>query len=453
MIVRPNTMSVAAQDAGPSLFDEGGDEPKATVIKKRKNQTTTVDGKPVKKNKTKTSTAKEKKPRPKKTLKAPPTASAGNGFEDPTREDDAADEVLEEVKKVLDGGAGPGSHEDDLGPDKEFKVPAQLLPPPKEMDFVITIPYPQPFKNKVDIMSKVIQDCDFSVVATPNFCGLCVDSVDERNCCMIISRFACDTKVRGIHHFCVKLSVFNTLLKMVAPKRCVEIFRKVGESDVKMVVYDPNDQSSYQEYTIPTLDREPEEDTIGKFNSDYTIEIELNEFRGLVKMAKDLKAEDLTFQILEPRDKGAVRTSYFILSIDGDAKCRTVYSSVTEWNSGVTAENNDENDQAVENQAKSVVIKTADRCVSGHARLPGMHTLKVCLEERFSILYLTNFLASMKRNMLTIRLSSTGDPMVLFHPLGSESFVSFVLAPKNRDEDGGSAVKPENSTEVDGPEP
>jgi hypothetical protein len=299
---------------------------------------------------------------------------------------------------------------------------AVAMPPPSGKDFVITIPYPGAFKNMVEIMAHVLDVCQFSVVCSPKFAGMCVNSYDKANCCMIIGRFACDTKVRGMQNFCVKMPMFNALLKLVQPRLCLEISRTTGSATISMVAFDPTDKSQYQEFEIPTLDREEDEETLDSFKSDFTIEIELNEFRGLVKTAKDLKAEDLSFQILEEKNRGPLRSSYLVLSIDGDAKCRKVYHSLTDWTSDSTTADGD-----------ALVIKTAEHSAGDHQRLPAMNKLKICLDEKFSINYLTNFMASMKRPKLTMRLSSSGEPMVLCHTLGSESSVSFVLAPRARE--------------------
>lgn len=335
----------------------------------------------------------------------------------------AATDALVNPKVTEAAAAGGGGEEKNV----RSAVP---LPPPSGKDFVITIPYPGAFKNMVEIMAHVLDVCQFSVVCSPTSSGMCVNSYDKANCCMIIGRFACDTKVRGVQHFCVKMPMFNALLKLVQPRLCLEISRTTGSAMISMVAFDPTDKSQYQEFEIPTLDREVEEDVLASFSSDFTIEIDLNEFRGLVKTAKDLKAEDLSFQILEEKNRGPLRSSYLVLSIDGDAKCRKVYHSLTDW----TAADASKTDGGGGN---SLVIKTAEHSAGDHQRLPAMNKLKVCLDEKFSINYLTNFMASMKRPKLIMRLSSSGEPMVLCHTLGSESIVSFVLAPKAREADNG----------------
>jgi hypothetical protein len=388
-----------------SLFD---DAEEAHVGKSKKKTTTT----PAKKRKPVEDDVDEnkKKREPKKSKDVPKTTEQDDEKNDEQHHDSVIDDIQDD--------------------EKNFKIPQQIVPAPSGKDFVVTIPHPQAFKNLVEIMGHVLQDCHFTIIATPSFCGLCVNSYDDRNCCMIIARFACDTRVHGAaaHHFCVKMPIINALLKSVAPRQCLEISRSSGQSQVQMVAYDSHDQARYQEFVLDTLDREPEEDVLDKFNSDYTVEIQLNEFRGLVKMAKDLKAEDLTFEILEPKETGTLRCSYLVLSIDGDAKCRNVYTSLTEWNSS--------SDPA----ASSVVIRTAEQTAGNHRRMPARALLMSCLEERFSINYLTNFMASMKRDMLTIRLSSKGEPMVLFHPLGGDSHVSFVLAPRQKQDPAAAAA-------------
>lgn len=296
----------------------------------------------------------------------------------------------------------------------------QIVPAPPDKDFVATISYPQSFKQLVKIMSGVLDVVQLTVQSNKQFCGLTVNSFDSKNTCMVIARFQCETKVRGerSHYFCVKMSTFNTILeKLINPRWCMELHRDTGMADIRLISYDPQDSSQYQDILMNTQDRDEEKDTLETFNSDYTVEIDLNEFRSIVSTAQVLKAEDMCFQILEEKEKGPLRSSYLVLSIDADAKIRKVYHSLTAWNDPDTP---------------NVVIKTAEQTRGIHTRMPDQSQLKERLHENFSISYLTNFMKSMKTNTITLRLSSEGAPMVLSHPLGSDSQISFVLAPKEK---------------------
>ncbi len=322
---------------------------------------------------------------------------------------------------------------DEEAANQAYKPPEQILPAPPGKDFVVRIPYPQPFKTMIEIMAHVLVDCHFKVEATPTFCGLCVESVDESKVCLINARFACEAAVAGgvPQTFCVKMAVLNALLKSVAAGVCITLSRNVGEAEVHMTADKPGSQAHYQEFTIRTLDREYEECSVGNLSGNFTIEIDLTEFRGLVKMAKELKADDLTFEIMEPLKRGDVRLSYFIISVKGDAECRNVYTSATEWKTG--------DDQ-------SVIIKTVEQGADSCVKMPDPGKMRQCMHEKFSIAYLTNFLASLKQASLTIQLSSEGDPMMMRHPLGGDSHISFVLAPKLKDED---AARPSADPEDD----
>jgi len=426
-----------AEEQQPFLFDEE-EQPKSKAkpkapTKKKENQKTKV--KPTTKEKKKKQIDETPQKKRKKLVK--PSIDDDGDFDDAEEEEDnkieddnesqkteeLEDDMVvdsEEANRAIDSLVNPPTEE------KQVKVPPVLLSPPPGMDFVVTIPHPQAFNNLIYIMAHVIQDCHFTVMSTPTFSGLCVNSYDSRACCMVIARFTCDVKMKtsALHYFCVKMATLKTLLTSVQPRQILEISRAVGEANIRLTAYDSHDMTRYQECELGTLDRDPENDVLDKFDSDYTVEIQLNEFRGLVKMAKDLKADDLTFEILEPKERGDLRCSYLVLTIDGEAKCRNVYTSITEW------------DTETKTETSSVVIRTAEQTAGDHKRMPHVDLLTKKLEERFSITYLTNFMASMKRDMLTIRLSSKGEPMVLYHPLGGDSHVSFVLAPRAKDEHG-----------------
>lgn len=390
------------QEKSPTLFDDVSatvDKPKTTTTKKRKT-TSSPDAADSDKKQEHTEEKKKESKKPKETNK---------------KDSGVADGALEELKKVTDTGA-------DTNTVSEVLEKEPILPPPANLDFLVHIPYAHAFKNLVEICCHVLKDLNISLKAEDSFSGMYINCMDPSNTCMVIARFACKAQVRGKQHFCVTMSTLNTCLKHVNARNCIKLYRTVGAADVIMIVSDPGDSSQFQKFVFKTLDRDPEEDVLDKFTSDYTIEIELNEFRSLVKTAKDINAEELSFKIYEPKKAGPLRSSYFVISVAGnDVDCTKVYHSLTEWN----------------NSNDSVVIKTVEHgpqsSSSGTPELPDLSQLKVCLDENFGIKYLTNFMANMKHNTLTMRLSSSGEPMLLSHPIGSESQVSFVLAPRQKD--------------------
>jgi hypothetical protein len=330
--------------------------------------------------------------------------------------------LYEDVPEVI-SALEPDVPENAVPPNMEHKV----VPAPDGMDFVVKIALPQAFKTLIEIIGHILQDCHFTVISTEDFQGLVVNSFDASKCCMIAAKFACDAKVRSgvTHHFCVKMNIMNSLLKSVDPRLCLEISRSIGASDVTIIASDGYvgniqhnvQETRYQEFVLNTLDREPDSDTIDKFNCDYTVEIRLTEFKNLVKMAKDFNSQDLRFQISEPLEHGPVRCSYLVLSVNGsDAKCKHVYISTTDWGEQVDT-------------VHGVIIRTCDQTPSHYKRMPDQNLLKKCLDKAFSTTYLNNFLISMKKETLTMRLSSDGAPMVLYYSLNEESHVSFVLAP------------------------
>jgi hypothetical protein len=310
--------------------------------------------------------------------------------------------------------------------ESQFFNPTVVLPPSAEHDFFIKIPFPQAFKMMVEIIGHVLADCQFFVESEANkFSGLRVDCVDEHKTCMVVARFGCEVRTRGTNNFNIKVADLNTLLKNVKPKECVEIFRMVNQTEIFIKGFDPSDASQYQEFNLSTFNKDDDEQLcLDDLKSDYLVEIELNEFRSIVKTAKDLRAGDIRFTIYEHNVRGGQRSSYFVLSIDGEnAKCSKVYHSLTQWEDS-------------SNASSSIVIKTCndDPRGQGNRRLPPRDELTTVLDDAYNIGHLTNFLAAMKANLLSLRLSSKGQPMVLKHPLGNESHISFVLAPRVKDQ-------------------
>jgi hypothetical protein len=303
----------------------------------------------------------------------------------------------------------------------EFKVPVQILPPPDDMDFTLVIPNPQSYKNLIDICSNVLDNVTFRVLSSEAFCGLSIKSFDGANVCAIFAKYACDTQIRGPQHFCVNMKLYKELLKLVPPRASLGISRQIGGDQIKMVALDSQEMTTQKVFRVSTIEAELQDDIMNMFQSDYTVEIYLSELSELVKTASSIKAEELQIRILEPKVRGPVRVSYLVLSI------KTLATEVQEVYSSHTEQTDDDNGP--------VVIKTAGQSNGSSCDLPEESELEERVNEKYSVIYLAKFLSgiSIKRDQITMRLSSQGNPMVLYYSLGGDSSISFVLLGKAKE--------------------
>lgn len=294
----------------------------------------------------------------------------------------------------------------------------------KSDEFKLTFTNPQSLKTLVDIVSNILTECHFQVrpgADDGDFVGIVVDSIDNKMVCMITARLTCQVEgSEGV--FCVRMSTLNMLLRSVQPHMCMDISRESGNPEIRMCAYETTNDAFRSEFTINTLAREANNATLDDIVYEYTVEIDLVAFRQIVKMARDLKADDIRFVVEEPRKQQSRRHTYLKVIVKADdATTLSCYHTVTEWEG-------DDLERGAQAPATNVTIRTAE--AETDASPVDASEMEVRYSEKFSVEYLSLFLKSMERHHLTIRLSS-GKPLILHYPLGNEeSHIRFVLAPK-----------------------
>lgn len=298
----------------------------------------------------------------------------------------------------------------DCTPSKKQKVN-------EDTEYFLTFDQTHSLRILVDVISNILPRVEFTVIEKEKFKGISIESIDPKHVCLIVARLACNvrcTSKDAKYSFCVDTGTFNTCLKSTQPHFSLDIKKKTEESDITMSSYEDVTNSYFSTFSVPTLVSEVESAKLSEFDYKYTIEMDLNTLRNIVKNTLALKGNDIRLTVEEPVQ---VRNyTYNILTIytDGNAAQKHQFHSVTEEKGG-----------------GNCVIRTEE----GGLEIPEDEEMKQVYSECFSASYMLNFLKGMERQVISIRLlQGEGKPLILNYPLNTDdSYICFVLAAKAKE--------------------
>ena len=246
--------------------------------------------------------------------------------------------------------------------------------------------------------------------------SLSIDSVDPQHACMIQARLVCEKthKIQPHAEFCIDSNILNNCLKNIPSHYSVDLKKMTHDERIHSSHgYETLSNSHTLEYQIPTLVDDSETMQLSDMAYKYIIEIDLSTLRNIVKMSQTLRAQQIEFQVSESavvaqlsqhRRKGRRRAQAQILLVDGARIDR----------GHPRAPRRDRFDEPHRQRGR--------RCTDRLLRA-------------FSAQYLSLFLKSMERSIITMKLSKD-KPLIIHYPLGAEaSHICFVLAPKTPDDE------------------
>jgi len=279
-------------------------------------------------------------------------------------------------------------------------------------------------------VGNILTECYFEVVRSEDpdgFSGLSVESIDQGRVCLVQARLSGQVTLgpgapAGPRGFCVRMSNLTSSLKSGHACHFVDLWQPAGSSDVVFRIYEPNVSNYAPEFTLRTLAKGNDCQGLNGLEYNLFVEIDLETFRGAVRMAKDHKADVLTLAVYAPKKKGppgSPDVSFFVISYDADeVSSKFPYQSSTESEAHV--------------DGKPTVIRANDTSSTGYDCLPPEEELDTVFSDRFGVEHLFHFVRGMERRELTLRLDQ-GKPLLLEYPMGGSSradYIRFVLAPK-----------------------
>ena len=332
--------------------------------------------------------------------------------------------------------------------------------------FTVRIPSPHCFKTLCGIVGNVLTKTHFQVMKSTAFTGLRIDSTDAGMVCAVKAKFACavefdddgsglldgmeikadqtahghggdngdehtrkkarvsDVAMRAL--FCIRMKTLSTILKNVSSQHMLVIRRRAGCANLELSAHDPTDQTVSKGFIANTLEEPCTE--IGMFNIDsqYTVQIELADFKAVCKTAKDIKASTICLALMQEQEtpsndnkepRNETRNLCFEVRAPGE-EAELVYRFASS-----PAQSNDD---GCAPEPENIMLARTD------LQATGLKNAKLVYQEHFSAELLSLFLKSMERQALQMRLATSG-PLLLHYSLGGEmSHIHFILAPKVR---------------------
>lgn len=293
---------------------------------------------------------------------------------------------------------------------------------------MIRFTHPESLKIFIEMVNGILDDCCFEMVKSEKQNGLSIATMDEKQVCMIAAHISGVVKLKlgADPFFIVKTATMNTLLRSVPTSAILDLIR--GGDDLKMRAKDSTGSIS-SEFTLATLAKEGMKNQLAEMVSSHVIQIDLNNLKALVKLGKDLKSPYIEIILQEPlKEKSPkLKNTYVWINGKGDATFKRCFHSQTE-----TQQDTKENETIDSSKSSLVVIKSSP--VRMNKKDLSVHELSTVYKEKFSTDYLSMFLRGMDQKSICLQVKS-GQPLILKYPLGSDSDIQFVLAPKEKEED------------------
>ena len=289
----------------------------------------------------------------------------------------------------------------------------------KVLDWKIEFHQTSGLRTLIDVVSNILTRINLYVTQDENGnTHLGIDSIDPQQVCMIQSQLSVEKSVGIVDkkEFCIDASIFNLFLKNLPSHYSLNIEQYENTPDLRIFAYESLNNNHTTEMFMPTYMENTESMNLGKKTYDYTIEMDLLTLRQFIKMTQALQAKHITLKVFEPKDSDPTQknTMFTIESDDGDSRYKQSFYSST------------------------IKDSVEDTCIIKAQPDQGKHSSKidwVCkFDEDYSTSYMSNFLKSMDRQVITIQLTES-NPFIMHYSLSTDGcYLRFVLAPKNRDD-------------------
>lgn len=292
---------------------------------------------------------------------------------------------------------------------------------PKNMNFKLTFEDPSVFTQMMTVAGNVLQEIELCISSDPNFSGVSIKSIDTKQVCMVIARVECAVSTRpGMTSeeltFRIKTGSILTCLKTVPSNYMMTLSQYEGDPSIHIKSTDGesfNDEVSFCVSTLVTHNNPP---VLNNLEYDFNINMDLVTLKTLVKMCKDLKADDVVFQVMNIKQECATDSqpkSYFTVKASGeDVKIERKFVSM----------------HTVHDEDASIV-QSVSQCNASKTINEDLYDTRC--SESFSTEYLSMFIKSMEKSTVNLRLSNK-KPLLLNCELdNNQSMVCFILAPRD----------------------
>tara|TARA_Y100000748_G_scaffold289750_1_gene275832 strand:- start:1348 stop:2283 length:936 start_codon:yes stop_codon:yes gene_type:complete len=290
--------------------------------------------------------------------------------------------------------------------------------PARDYDFMCRTAHPSLARTMVDMIGAVMTtSCQFSIQKDEAFTGLVVKNIDASRSCIVHAQLRCEVEFPShveSAQFAVKVRELAAFLRVIKGHWIMELTRPRNSADVHIISRDQINLTKVNQFSLGTLSDDFDCATMQMLDYEYTVQMNLDEFRSILKLASEVEAEVLTFTVY--RHTKDARTICFHLSAKGVVSQSHHYFPSKADDRGIFA-----SDTGVMDMDQGPQQQT--------------HLWKLVYTDQFSLKWLSKFIKSMERNDFTMRISP-GLPLVVLYKLGGDdSHVCYVLAAKTPDDD------------------
>lgn len=294
-------------------------------------------------------------------------------------------------------------------------------------------------RTLADVMSNMLETVKIDVWRTESFSGIKIEAIDPKQISLVVSDLSAEVTMDCEHTaFALNTKLFHTCVRSAQPHYSISIESLRDSSSIQMVAYEALSNTSITKYTIPTLVCESERVRFRDIEYTTYIDMDTAELKNIVGMCIKLQGEALTFRVRRPKKTVAAlgvgeATTTGETGEEAPAKrprTEAGHMVLTVSSSGACTH---------EHTFYSYVKEVGDACVAGKcdaiAHVPSDNELETTYSESFGARHLADFLRSIDRNTVTLKLKES-KPLIIHHKFGGEkSFVCLVVAPQIADVD------------------
>lgn len=302
----------------------------------------------------------------------------------------------------------------------------------KEYDFRCRFSQTVAFKSFFENLGNVLAEVTLEVRSAPgDFAGIVADSMDPSSVTLVHGKIAGQVELNVPLEqaiFCITIKDVLDIFPNIHPQHFVEIYRVRGCTDITMHIFEPSLRASNFQFRIQTLDKSIDTLELNDMHYSYYVEVELNAFKNALKTAKNQAAESIQLLIYETEEEAAEqgqRSIFFVI------RYRGIRTSVSfPYESKVLMRSSEDGPlqiKAIEHESSAGSEDACDQGMQLHDRL---EELEPTYQGSFLSRYIFQFVKSMERSNITLRLARD-KPLIIDYPLGCSSTdgLRFVLAP------------------------
>lgn len=304
--------------------------------------------------------------------------------------------------------------------------------------FKITFECAASIRTLSDVLADMLDACDIAVHKTDAFTGIRVEAMDSKQISLVSADLHADVELEeGVTttSFCINTKTLKTCVKSAPHHYAISIESLENSSHIKLTAYESLSNSSITRFTLPTLVSEQETFKLAKRSYSYEIDMETATFKGIVRMCTDLKGENISIRVRQPKKDLASEPKR--QKCDAASSSCTVLSIQSHGGNAEQIEHTFYSQSAASEGDQGVCISTMSGAEGlGFGNAVNDDDLDTKYDEMFAANQLATFLKSIDRQSITLRLEKDA-PLVINHLLsGGESFVCLVLAQKIKEDDG-----------------